>query len=115
MFRIAPTKNKGLGLFADRRIVKGELIEKSPVLILNKQEIEAIKQTILAQYYFCWKDDGAIAFGYGSIFNHSYNSNVDFTTNYTNNTIDYVASRNIKKGEELTINYDSQLLFDVKE
>jgi SET domain-containing protein len=115
MLRIGPTKNKGLGIFANRAITKGELIEESPVLILSKPEIEVIKQTILAQYYFCWKDAGAIAFGRGSIFNHSPNSNVDFAPNYLNQTIDYIASQNIHKDEELNINYDSELLFEVKE
>ena len=41
--------------------------------------------------------------------NHSYNPNLKNIYDYKNRTVEYVAVRNILKGEELVINYNGKV------
>jgi SET domain-containing protein len=108
MLEIRYSKKYGRGIYATRAIKDGTLIEASPVLILDSWECARIEPTILNCYVFAWGDedvDTAIAFGYGSLFNHSRRENTTYKPNYDDKTIEYIALRNIKKGEQLFINY----------
>lgn len=112
---VSNTENKGRGIFAGRRVLKGEIVEKALVIILTEEDVELIKQMTLSHYYYSWKEDhGAVALGNGSIYNHSPNPNVDFNPDYVNEVIVYTANRDIEKDEELLINYDVDLWFEVK-
>src|SRR5262249_22778378 len=84
------------------------LIERCPVIILNPAERDRIGSTILEMYCFCWGTDSemAIALGYGSIYNHSYEPNAEFNRAVGEGAIDFVALRDIDRGEEITINYN---------
>jgi SET domain-containing protein len=95
---------------ATRSIARGERIERAPVIVLNAAELEAIRTTRLARYYFEWGEDdslGAIVLGYGSLYNHSYEPNAEFEFREDLLAIDYVALRDIRAGEEITINYNN--------
>ncbi len=95
------------GVFALEKIEIGEVIEVCPVIILNQNDTKQIDGTELYNYYFSWKDQGsAIALGYGSIYNHSYQPNARYKTNYTSKTITFKAIKAIKKGEEILVNYN---------
>jgi SET domain-containing protein len=74
---------------------------------LDEWESNKINPTILNCYVFEWNnhEKSAIALGYGSLFNHSSKKNVTYKNNYRDKTIDFVATRNIKKGQQLFINY----------
>ncbi|QTD42961.1 SET domain-containing protein [Sporosarcina sp. Te-1] len=120
---IKDTDKYGRGVFAARDIKEGELIEVSPVLISPKEEWKYLRKTVLFDYCFTWGEDyeqTAIALGYGSLFNHSYQPNTMFINNSDQDTIDFYAIRNIEEGEEITINYNedaedqSPLWFEVK-
>lgn len=120
---IKDTGKYGRGVFAARDIKKGELIEVSPILISPKEEWEYLRKTVLFDYCFTWGEDyeqTAIALGYGSLYNHSYQPNAMFNNNSVNDTIDFYAIRDIKEGVEITINYNedaedqSPLWFEVK-
>ena len=68
-------------------------------------------RTRLFDYYFTWGGEGektAVALGYGSIYNHSYSANADHANDHTANVIRIYAHRDIRKGEEITINYGGQ-------
>jgi uncharacterized protein len=109
MIAVAESGNKGRGVFAQKRFRAGELIERCPVILLNPAERDRIGSTILAMYCFCWGTDSekmAIALGYGSIYNHSYEPNADFHRAVEDGAIDFVALRDIDRGEEITINYN---------
>lgn len=105
---IMQTKNKGRGVFAIKNFQKNEIIEISPVIPLNKYDSSLCEKTKLDNYIFCWKDenDGAVILGYGSIYNHSYTPNSLYIHNYKNNESIFRALKCIKKGEEITVNYN---------
>ncbi|MGG0656410.1 SET domain-containing protein [Rummeliibacillus pycnus] len=103
------TGKYGRGLFASRDIKKDELIEVSPAVISPNREWKYLKKTVLFYYCFYWGDDDtAIVLGLGSLFNHSYTPNITFYNNEENSSVDFYALRDIKEGEELTINYNGE-------
>jgi SET domain-containing protein len=109
MIAVGESGDKGRGVFAQKRFRTGELIERCPVILVNSAERDRIGSTVLGMYCFCWGGDAeemAIALGYGSIYNHSYEPNADFRRAVEGGTIDFVALRDIDRGEEITINYN---------
>ena len=95
-------KNKfNRGVYAGRKIKKNEVIEISPTIY-----IESITNVpnILIDYIFSNNEKYYIAFGCGSMFNHSDKPNINWK--FTNdNNIKFIANKNINKNTELTINY----------
>ena len=74
-------------------------------------------------FYFLWGEDpisGAIALGYGSLYNHSAEPNAIFELDFDNNTIDFICIREIPAGKEILIDYHegirgkSELWFEVR-
>ncbi|MEO2076272.1 MAG: SET domain-containing protein [Bacillus sp. (in: firmicutes)] len=118
MFEVKKCKY-GRGIFATRDIPKGELIHVAPVIISPKSEYKHLKKTILMDYVFWWGEDCAVALGYGSLFNHSYTPNALYKLRHKNKTIDFVAYKDIKAGEEIMVNYNgdpedqTEIWFDV--
>ena len=105
---IAPSKLGGRGVFAGMNIQKDDLIEICPVILMKEGEMAIIDTTTLYDYYFLWGDDAKLcvmALGYGSLYNHFCPSNADYVMDFDAQTIDIFAVRNIKAGEEITINY----------
>jgi uncharacterized protein len=121
-FTIKDTQKYGRGVYAIRDIQKGELLEVCPVIVSPKEEEEHLDKTNLSNYCFYWGENfRAIALGYGSIFNHSFSPNASFYCNIKHLIISFNAIKDIKNGEEITINYNgdpndrSPLWFDVLE
>lgn len=105
----APSERHGLGVFAARDFEAEEIIEVCPLILFPKSELQHIRQTTLDDYYFDWGDDGewyAMALGYGSLYNHSYEPNAEYGMDFDAKTIDFYCIRPIKAGEEITINYN---------
>ncbi|MBI4137008.1 SET domain-containing protein-lysine N-methyltransferase [Candidatus Roizmanbacteria bacterium] len=97
----------GRGVFAKLPISKNEIIEKCPVLILPREDYPIVKKTILRNYYFMWgRTTAAICFGYGSFYNHSYRPNATYKKRIKEKRVDFIAIKEIKKGEEITVNYN---------
>ncbi len=98
---------KGLGVFAEENIKKGELIEKAPLLLMSMKEFDHIKKTKLYYYFFEYTNNHfAIALGYGSLYNHSYAPNARYLYNFKQKHLKITAIKNIKKGEEIVFNYN---------
>lgn len=108
--KIRITNKKYRGVFATARIKKGEVIESCPVVIIPKKEQKLIDKTHLFSYYFIWgkNNTAAIALGYGSLYNHSYNPNAEYEEDVKKQIIIFTALRDIKKGEEITTNYNGE-------
>jgi uncharacterized protein len=116
---------KGRGVVAQRHFEPGETVEQMPVIVVPQAEVSLIRQTRLANYYFEWGEDckqGAIALGYGSLYNHSYTPNARYEFREENESLEFIALCEIRPGEEITINYNNlgpsakqPLKFDVKE
>src|SRR3954451_16021115 len=73
-------KGRGGGVFARRLIRQGEVIERVPVLVLATETLKNCEGwTDLAGYCFLWGNGTvALALGYGSLYNHSYQPNARY-------------------------------------
>ena len=121
---IEKTKNRGRGVFARRAIRKGELIERSAVIVVPRKEWATMEETILSNYVFDWgenEEDAAVALGYVSIYNHSYTPNAELTEILDDAIIEVSALSDIAVGDEILVNYNGspddreKLWFDVVE
>ena len=105
---VAPSQKGGRGVFTSASIPRGTKIESSPVIVLPEKDRSKVHATLLHDYYFIWgeKDDKcAIVLGYGSIYNHQYEPNAEYEPDFIKNTLHFYALRDIKAGEEITVNY----------
>jgi uncharacterized protein len=117
------TSEKGRGVFTTERIPAKTIIEIAPVIVMQKPDREHIDKTLLHDYIFEWgkeKDKCAMALGLIPIYNHSYKSNCEYYMDFDDDLMMIKTVRVIKKGEELTINYNGdwddgkKVWFDVK-
>ncbi len=102
---------RGRGVVAQRAFRKGELIEAAPVLVIPEREWKALENTTLYNYGYAFGEgtqDMAIAFGLGSLYNHSYQPNACYVKRVAERTLDYVAIKDIQPGEEITVNYNGK-------
>ncbi|ATL49982.1 SET domain-containing protein-lysine N-methyltransferase [Chitinophaga caeni] len=121
--QIKKIKGKGRGVFATEIIPSGTRIETSPVLVLSKKDTDKVDKTFLHNYIFLWGEKetrSCIALGYCSVYNHDYNPNCEYEMDFEKETMSIITRREVKKGEELCINYhgdvedQSPVWFDVK-
>jgi len=106
---IAPTGQKGRGVFTTTEIGPDTVIEISPVIVMSPDERILLDQTLLHDYIFEWGPGGkrcCMALGYVPLYNHSYNSNCEYIMDYEEQLISIKTVRAIKAGEELLINYN---------
>jgi SET domain-containing protein len=105
---VAPSKIHGLGVFADYKISKGELIEVVPITDL-KIEKGGLNNCLL-DYRFNWPqgsnpEQQVAAWGYGSIYNHSETPNAYWKSNIENYTFEFYALKDIEQDEEICTYY----------
>jgi uncharacterized protein len=101
--------NKGRGVFSLEDLAVGTVIEIAPVIVMSPEERVILDQTLLHDYIFLWGKDETqccVALGYVSIYNHDYKSNAEYEMDFETNTIRIKTVRDIKKGEEIFINYN---------
>ena len=98
------------GVFATRDINKGELLHEAPVISYPNAQHQYIEKTLLADYAFEYGENhSAILLGYGMLFNHSYEPNANYEIDFRNHTFNFYAYTNIKKGDEILINYNGDV------
>ena len=105
---IKNTKHRGRGVFATRDFCEGDTIEICHVIECPKQDTSLIDRTYLYNYYFNWgskRNKVAIALGYGSLYNHSYQPNAVYIKDFEKNLLVYKCLKSIEKGEEITVHY----------
>ena len=105
----ADSGKHGRGVFAARPIADGEIIEICPVIVFSEADKAHLDRTFLYDYYFDWGEDGlefALCLGYGSLYNHDYAPNAEYTMDFGSKTIDFHAIRDIEAGEEITVSYN---------
>lgn len=110
---VRETKEKGRGVFARAKIRSGETIEICPVRTFDEEEKRVLDEFdgMIPEFYFVWdeenpKECAAIVLGFGSIYNHSADPNMDCEKDFEQKTIRFYALRDIEPGEELTFDYD---------
>lgn len=106
---IKETDGKGRGVFCTEDIPADTLIEICPVIVCPPQDRKLIDESYLYNYYFLWEDDHestAIALGYGSLYNHSYQPNARYETYYEEQIIRFISIKEIPANTEITVNYN---------
>ena len=105
------TKSKGRGVFTLEAILKGTIIEIAPVIVMTHKERKQLDKTLLHDYIFEWgeeREQCCMALGYVPVYNHAYESNCEYETDFDFGQIRITAMRNIAEGEELFINYNGE-------
>lgn len=93
----------GYGIFADKKIRKGEIVEECCLLKTKSRDANLI------DYLFHLNDEySGIPTGYGAIYNHSQNPNAEFTV-VGETYLVFTATRDIAQGEEIFVKYYSTL------
>ena len=98
-------KGAGRGVYANKNYKQGEIVETCPMIEVDINTTP--DDHILQDYIFDHITDEnkrVLVFGYGSMYNHSDDYNVDYDQTQEN-TMVYTANRDIQKGEELYISY----------
>lgn len=106
---VRETVSRGRGVFAQAPIPAGTLIETADIILIPEAELPAIERGVFGNYFFRWGADGrqgAIALGYGSIYNHSFTPNARYVKHFDRGTIDFIAIHDITTGEEIRTNYN---------
>jgi len=95
----------GRGVFATRRFAEGESVEVCPTLQVPDSDVSGT----LGDYVFGSFDDGEVVLllGFGMLYNHSPSPNLEYFQDDPE-MITFVATRAIKRGEELTIDYGAE-------
>lgn len=105
----------GYGVFAKEDINKGEIIEECPVIIIRSSNYYNLQRE-LKEYVFSWKENGnqtpAVIMGYGGVYNHSDKCSAHFYCDNEKRVMVYRAIKNIKKDEEIFLNYGDEY-FDI--
>jgi uncharacterized protein len=106
---IGQSFQKGRGVFTSQGIEAGQIVEVSPVIVMDHRDRKLLDQTRLHDYIFEWgqaQDQCCMALGYISLYNHSYRSNCEYEMNYETGFISIKTMRFIQAGDELLINYN---------
>ncbi|MEO7045186.1 MAG: SET domain-containing protein [Ferruginibacter sp.] len=119
---VGKTEKKGRGIFTNKKITAGTVVEISPVIVMEKTDRTHLDKTLLHDYIFEWgvkKNQCCMALGFIPVYNHSYKSNCEYFMDFEEESIFVKTVRVIKEGEELTINYngdwddETKVWFDV--
>jgi len=95
----------GRGVFATRRFAKGEVVESCPTVELPDGDVTGR----LGDYVYTSIKEGdvVLVLGYGMLYNHSSNPNVEYVQDEPS-TMMFIALRAVRPGEELTIDYGEE-------
>lgn len=96
---VKKSSTHGYGIFAGKKIKKGEKIEECYIIISKGGD------KTLEDFYFDVKGKYGIFTGFGIIYNHSDDPNADYTINVKQRLVTIKANRDIRKGEEIFISY----------
>jgi SET domain-containing protein len=105
---IAQSPLRGRGVFTRQELEPGQLIECSPVIVLDAADRVLLDQTLLHDYIFEWDPahrQCCMALGYVPIYNHACPSNCEYEMDFDALQISIRTVRAIAIGEELFINY----------
>lgn len=110
MLKIKKFKHKGRGVITDTDIKKDSVIISSPVMVISKKEMKHFKKLGLYDYSFDWSfGRQALSMDITNFLNHSYTPNAMTVVDYSNTEIIFVALKDIKKGQEILINYNGKV------
>lgn len=95
------------GVFAVEPIAAHELLEESPFFYISKKELKKTPACEPYTYYFD-ENWSIVGLGLAGLYNHDTTPNTDHQLDKLNEVMRHYATRNIKIGEELTLNYGEE-------
>lgn len=100
----------GRGVFAAAAFAPGDLVERAPLLVVERGGRLRPPRVppALDEFYFCWPGGYAIALGYLSLYNHSYRPNAEVTMLHKEHVAEVRAVTRVRPGDELRINYGGE-------
>lgn len=104
---------KEYGVFTNSKIQKGELVERCICAILGTY----LLYNPIYDYIFNNGEIKLLPFGFGSIYNHNYDANIEWRLTDNSRFIEFYALKDIEIDVELTHNYGEhywEWLEDVK-
>lgn len=104
-------KGKGRGVFCNTDILKGEIIEVCPVIIIPAEEFAALCATPLMDYSFYFnkaENTLSLTMGFGSMYNHQQYPNAVYVLDREERQMLFTAHENIKAHTEICINYGGE-------
>ena len=108
-------RGKGRGVFCNRDILEGELIENCPVVIIPAEEFAALSATALMDYSFYFNKEEntlSLTMGFGSMYNHRQYPNTVYILDREKRQMIFTAQEHIKAHTELCINYGGEYGID---
>lgn len=105
--RVGGAGKIGRGVFATQDFQEGDVIEHSPILVINDVNASTFIQllTPLGSYVYQYDEDTVcLALGYASLYNHSFRPNALYEVR--DDCILVTAFRDIKAGTQIKINYN---------
>ena len=95
-------------VIAKTQFARGEIVEICPLIILSDiaKTVERLKDIVFE--IDKKKGEYGLILGYGSLYRHSDEPNVDYAYNKRQRHMFFIANRTIKAHEELTINYGTE-------
>jgi len=120
IYSVQMIEGMGRGVIAERDIKLGEIITNCELLVLNRKDTCKVNETCLEYYTFVYNKEeclDCLVLGDGEIFNHDDNANtlyglIDFDGR---KLMRFQAARDIKKGEQLFINYAADTQVNVED
>jgi SET domain-containing protein len=98
----------GFGVFAEKDMRKGEMIEECCFVFSDTED------EVIIDYIFEAGKKFALLFGYGSLYNHSDEPNAEYNFNLKRRVATFKASESIKKGQEIFVSYGDEW-FDTRD
>ena len=120
---VIKTSGKGRVVYTRATLEKNTLLEVPPVIVMSGKDRLLLDQTLLHDYIFEWGENRqqcCMALGYIPLYNHSYQSNCEYEMNFRKQIILVRTVREVRAGEELSINYngswdnDKKVWFEAK-
>lgn len=110
IYSVQMIEGMGRGVIAERDILMGEIVTNCELLVLSCEDTIRVNETDLKWYTFTFDAElkkDCLVLGDGEIFNHSDEANVLYGLIDWNGRklMRFQASRDIKKGEQLFIDY----------
>ena len=120
IYSVQMVEGMGRGVIAERDIKLGEVITNCELLVLSKPDTCLVNQTELQYYTFVFdaaNNLDCLVLGDGEIFNHDDDANTLYGLIDWNGRklMRFQAARDIKKGEQLFINYAADSLINVED
>lgn len=103
---VRESPGRGRGVFAARDFSVGDVLERAPVLVVPRRQLEPLRGTLLDDYFFWWDGEhNAVALGWASLYNHACPANASFRIEVSARLLVIAAVQPIAVGDEVTINY----------